>query len=341
MAKGQNVCVRRVRPRQSCRGPVDDVADRDLLERFVATADEGAFALLVRRHGPRVMSICRRVLGDEHAAEDMFQATFWLLARKAAVVSWEESVGKWLGAAARRLALHSRAGRARRRCRELDTVRREFSSEGDPVREVARRELRWLLDRELHRLPEKYRAPVVLCYLEGKSNAQAAKELGWPMGSMSRRLARARALLFDRLNGRGAALWIGLLGVLLVVGALVNGRPAPQPGQDLGGALGRFAPRHGQDFEETLRHVIEGRRAERSVEPEQLVALAQQAADVATLIQNHDPGTNRPSWQRHVQELRRSALELAETARETERPHAVAAARKLLASCNHCHETFR
>jgi RNA polymerase sigma factor (sigma-70 family) len=129
------------------------------------------------------------------------------LARKAAEAPWQQSVEHWLRAVARRLALQARSSAERRRGRQITPG---YSGEhdppepcdprSDPLAEVARRELRLVLDEELGRLPEKYRAPMVLCDLEGKTNEQAAGELGWPAGSMSRRLARARALLHDRLT---------------------------------------------------------------------------------------------------------------------------------------------
>src|SRR5262249_41584269 len=188
--------------------PAGNSTDRELLERFAATGEEVAFAALVQRHGPAVLGVCRRVLGNEADAEDVFQATFLILARKAGVVPWQESVRHWLRDVARRLALQARCPPQRRRT--AGEVPEQCDPHGDPLAEVARRELRLVLDEELGQLPEKYRAPVVLCYLEGKTNEQAAGELGWPAGSMSRRLARARALLRDRLSRRGLALVVAL-----------------------------------------------------------------------------------------------------------------------------------
>ncbi len=175
--------------RHSCGRMADYLSDATLLERFVTCREEAAFAALVQRHGPRVLGACRRILRNEHDAEDAFQATFLLLARKAADMPWRESVGGWLCAAAHRLSLNTRASVSRRRRRELPVavlasvnpangipaLPEGEDPHADPLTEIARRELRRVLDDELDRLPEKYRAPVVLCYLEGMTNEEAAR----------------------------------------------------------------------------------------------------------------------------------------------------------------------
>src|SRR5262245_9890737 len=156
-----------------------DISDGELLDRFVTRHDNGAFETLVRRHGPMVLRTCRKAVGNGHDAEDAFQATFLVLARKAASIRNRGSVGGWLYEVAYHLAIRARADAARR-------VRHERRADEmvtpDPDCGENRVEVQAMLDEELHRLPEKYRTPLVLCYLEGKTNTQAAKELGWPAG---------------------------------------------------------------------------------------------------------------------------------------------------------------
>ena len=183
----------------------EPISDAGLLERFACHRDEAAFGELVKRHGPQVLKVCRRGLPSEHDVEDVFQATFFVLAHKAAAVSWNESVESWLCAVARRLVLHARASAWQQQSRErpitaLGGARAEeysgvlpdqYHPLYDPHEEMERRDIRRVLHAALGQLPEKYRAPVVLCYLEGKTNEEAARQLGWPAGTMSRRLRRA------------------------------------------------------------------------------------------------------------------------------------------------------
>lgn len=176
--------------------------DGPMLERFAASGEEAAFRTLVERHGPLVLGVCRRVLGDEHEAEDACQATFLVLARRASSIRKRHSVASWLYGVALRVASKARVQAGRRRTSELPGD--DMSAPADL--DLAIRELRAVLDEELHQLPEKYRAPLVLCYLEGKTKDDAATELGWPTGTVSGRLARARDLLRVRLERRGLAL---------------------------------------------------------------------------------------------------------------------------------------
>jgi RNA polymerase sigma factor (sigma-70 family) len=178
-------------------------SDGTLLDRFVAARDEAAFNALLARHGPLVLGVCRRALGDGPDAEDAFQATFLLLVRKAGSVRRSTSVGPWLYGVARHVALKARRGIDRRRARERLAPPPAPAAGTD---EADRRDLRRVLDEELGRLPEKYRATLVLCYLEGKSHEQAAGELGWPNGTVCGRLARAREMLRGRLLRRGVTL---------------------------------------------------------------------------------------------------------------------------------------
>lgn len=190
----------------------DALSDGQLLEWFVSQREEAAFAALVRRHGPMVLSVCRRVLRNSHDAEDAFQATFLVLAEKAPRLRQPELLANWLYGVAYRTALHARRRASRRSEREREAATPPISS-SDP--EMESRELRRVLDEELQGLPEKYRAPLVLCYLEGMTNEEAARILGWPSGSMSYRLARGRELLRERLESRLAGLSILLPAIWL------------------------------------------------------------------------------------------------------------------------------
>jgi RNA polymerase sigma factor (sigma-70 family) len=189
------------------------LTDGQLLEKFVHRHDEAAFAALVRRHGPMVLGVCRRVLRHNHDAEDALQATFLVLAEKAQRLQRPELLANWLYGVAYRTALHARQRivRCRKQEREAATM---FVPGSD--QEMASQELQRVLDDELARLPEKYRAPLVLCYLEGKTNEEAARLLGWPVGSMSYRLARGRELLRGRLQARLALLSLFLPSISLV-----------------------------------------------------------------------------------------------------------------------------
>jgi RNA polymerase sigma factor (sigma-70 family) len=202
------------------RGDGDCPSDGQLLERFVALRDQSAFEALVRRHGPMVLGVCRRVLANADDAEDAFQATFLVLFRKAGSV--RRTVGNWLYGVAYRTALKARAARARRRVVEHQAAALcRPEGRGDEVRE----HLRPLLDQALCSLPDKYRAPVVLCDLEGKSRKEVAQQLGCPEGTLSGRLARARALLARRLARRGLALSGAVLAAALAEEATAAGLP--------------------------------------------------------------------------------------------------------------------
>jgi RNA polymerase sigma factor (sigma-70 family) len=190
----------------------EQLSDRELLRRFAQERDEAAFATLVRRHGPMILHACQRVLHNWHDAEDAFQAAFLVLARKAGSRKWNESVGTWLYLVAYRLALKIRASQDRRLPRAARRV--EHSSE-DPVAVASDRELCGVLDEELSRLPEKCRAPLVLCALEGFSRDEAARQLGLSLGTFRRRLEQGRALLRQRLERRGlplSAIFAAVLG---------------------------------------------------------------------------------------------------------------------------------
>jgi RNA polymerase sigma factor (sigma-70 family) len=184
--------------------------DSQLLDHFVRDHDPGAFRSLVSRHGPEVLRVCRAVLQDPHEADDAFQATFLVLVRKAPTIQNPESLGGWLRGVAYRTATRARCRAARRRaieknCAELP--RNEY------LPDELTPELRDLVREELQRLPENYRLPVTLCYLEGMTHQEAARRLGWPVGTVKVRLVRAR----DRLRERLARRNVGVSVIFLLV----------------------------------------------------------------------------------------------------------------------------
>jgi RNA polymerase sigma factor (sigma-70 family) len=192
-----------------------EVPDRELLDRFLARQDESAFAALVHRHGAMVLGACRRVLHNAHDAEDACQATFLILAHKAAAIRKRDALGSWLHGVAVHVARDLRAKLARRAARPL-------AAGDDRTRPAGPEPLLWdevrqALDEELRRLPEQYRAPLVLCYLEGRSRDEAAQQLGCSLPALRGRLERGRALLHARLVRRGLT-----LSAALVAGALAH-----------------------------------------------------------------------------------------------------------------------
>ena len=192
-------------------GMLGGLTDRQLLERFVNRNDssaEDAFTILLERHGPMVWGVCRRLLPDRDAAADAFQATFLVLVRRASAVRVDDSLGPWLYGVSRRVAARARATSLRRRARETGGVEAVAGPAPDPDRA----ERLAILDEEIGRLPERQRAAVVLCDLEGLPHEEAARRLGCPVGTVESRLSRGRQRLRDRLVRRGlapaaAALW--------------------------------------------------------------------------------------------------------------------------------------
>ena len=178
------------------------LTDAQLLERFVADQDEAAFEILLWRHGPKVLGVCRRVLRHEQDAEDAFQATFLVLVRKAGSIGKRQSVGSWLYRVAYRVALRAKVSASKRNARQR-VITDVPAAEAVP--DLFSRDVALVLDEEVNRLPEKYRAAFVLCYLDGKTNEQAAQELGCPKGTILSRLAWARERLRVRLTRRGLA----------------------------------------------------------------------------------------------------------------------------------------
>jgi RNA polymerase sigma factor (sigma-70 family) len=192
--------------------PRGDSTDDELLARFAADRDESAFAALVGRHGPMVLRVCQRVLGNAHDAEDAFQAAFLVLARKAGSAGRPRLLAHWLYGVAYRTALKARTERVTRQVKERQAEPRRWEAPVDP----AWSDLRPVLDEEIRHLPRKYRVPFVLCYLEGKTNEEAARLIGCPKGTVLSRLAWARERLRSRLVRRGVGLSAGLLATLLL-----------------------------------------------------------------------------------------------------------------------------
>jgi RNA polymerase sigma factor (sigma-70 family) len=196
--------------------------DGQLLHRFIDARDEMAFEALVRRHGPMVLGVCRRLLGHAHDAEDAFQATFLVLARKAACVVPREAVGNWLYGVAYHTALKAQAAAARRRVKERQV---NVMPEPQVTEEDRWQDLLPLLDRELSRLPDKYRLATVLCDLEGRSRREVALQLKIPEGTLSSRLTTARQMLARRLRRHGVALAGGALATALSGNATAGSLP--------------------------------------------------------------------------------------------------------------------
>jgi RNA polymerase sigma factor (sigma-70 family) len=196
--------------------------DGELLRQFVVRRDESAFTALVERHGPMVLGVCRRLLRQPQDVDDVFQATFLVLLQRAESIARADSVGSWLYGVARRIAVRVRANARKRRDRERRGTD-ALPAPGDAAAEV--RDLGHVLDEELCRLPEKYRAPLVLHYLSGRTKAETARDLGWTEGTVSGRLARGRELLRARLTHRGVA----LTGLLAACGLSPGEAPAAVP----------------------------------------------------------------------------------------------------------------
>jgi len=198
-------------------------SDGELLAAFVAARDADAFAELVRRHGPMVLGVCRRVVGDRAAADDAFQAAFLVLARRAAAVRPREQVGNWLYGVAYRTALKARTVLARRRSRErqVDVMPEPTAPPAAP----AWGDLQAVIDEELARLPAKLRVPVVLCDLEGRAQREVARHLNVPPATLATRLATARRALAARLTRRGVTLSGGALAGLLCTHASASAVP--------------------------------------------------------------------------------------------------------------------
>jgi RNA polymerase sigma factor (sigma-70 family) len=216
--------------------PACAATDARLLEQYACQGDEDAFAELVRRHGPLVWRVCRRVLRHTQQAEEAYQATFLILARRAAKVRKPASLASFLYGVAYRVAHQARADALRRQAPERGPA---AAPAPDPAREAAWRELEQILVEEVHALPEKYRVPILLCYWEGRTNEEAAAQLGCPAGTLKTRLLKARRLLHERLTRRGVDLSAGAIVTLFALAGEAAMPPVGAVG--LGGASGASA----------------------------------------------------------------------------------------------------
>jgi RNA polymerase sigma factor (sigma-70 family) len=190
----------------------EELTDAQLMDCFISRGDEAAIAAVVQRHAPMVWGVCRRLLRNHEDAEDAFQATFLVFVRKASSIASREIVGNWLYGVAHQTALKARATIAKRKERE-----RQVPDMPEPaaLEQNLLPDLQPLLDKELSRLSDRFRAAIILCDLEGKSRKEAARQLGLPEGTVGSRLARARVILAKRLAQRGLAMAGGSLAALL------------------------------------------------------------------------------------------------------------------------------
>ncbi len=188
--------------------PQTATSDGELLHRYRESGDQAAFTGLMRRHGPMVFAVCQSVLRQRHDAEDAFQAAFLILVRKAGSIRRQEGLGGWLQRVAYRVALKARTDHIRRQQREAKTARSPLAEPS--ADELSWGELRSILHAELAALPEAFRAPLVLCYLEGLTQEEAACRLGWTTATVKGRLQRGREKLRRRLERRGIALTAAL-----------------------------------------------------------------------------------------------------------------------------------
>jgi RNA polymerase sigma factor (sigma-70 family) len=214
----------------------ESLPDGTLLDRFISERDALAFETLLRRHGPRVLRVCRQSLREIQDAEDACQATFLVLIDRASAIRESDNVGGWLCGVARRVAARAKMQADRRRSRESAVDFKVVSADDEPDSVDLRASLR----AEVNRLPEKYRRPIELCYWEGLSSEQAALQLECPTGTLKWRLSRAREILRNRLGRIGLALLLLLMGrVPTARGASVFSRDAP--GRGAGADRGRGA----------------------------------------------------------------------------------------------------
>lgn len=277
-----------------------EIPDGDLLRRFAGLHEEAAFAALVERHGSLVWNVCRRVLPNRHDVEDAFQATFLVLARKAATLRWQPTVANWLYEVAYRVSSHIRAGNARRETAGMQAadLRRRVS----PIPAAEMRELSLILGEELRRLPATYRAPLLLCYLEERTRDDAARHLNCSLGTLKYRLERGRALLRTRLTRRGVVLPAALLAAGLANAA---GAPAALIRSAAGAAAFSFASSQKIHTSSTVIQLaditIKGFRAAKvKLMGAALIPICLLATVGITVRSLGDGGKTSPSAPRHV-----------------------------------------
>jgi RNA polymerase sigma factor (sigma-70 family) len=203
MVGGQQNPVMRYLRRLAGAPPGGDSSDEELLRRFVFEHDEAAFTAVVEKHGPMVFGVCRRVLRNRQDAEDAFQATFLVLARKAGSLARPGLLAAWLYGVAYRTALRARATAVQRQLHEKQVMAIQASKS---IQASGTEDLKEIVDEEVNRLPAKYRSPVILCHLCCRTNEEAARELGCACGTIFSRLSRAREMLRSRLTRRGITL---------------------------------------------------------------------------------------------------------------------------------------
>lgn len=226
---GMDALNRVVRHLREGAGPcqAESLTDGELLQSYCARRDEAAFAALLRRHGPMVLGLCRRILRNEADAEDAFQATFLVLVRKAGAIRRPGMVSNWLYGVAHHTALKAKAMQGKRRAKEMAAGANAAGANAKAsAAEEVWRQAQTLVDDALSRLADKYRVPIVLCDLEGKTIKEAARHLGWPQGTVATRLTRGRAELARRLARNGLKLSTGALTALMSQGAMAASVPA-------------------------------------------------------------------------------------------------------------------
>ena len=202
MSSGQRALALDSMRRLFDSGTAIGLSDGQLLERFISARDETAFEAILRRHGPMVLGVCRRAISDQDDVDDAFQATFLILVRKAGSIRDRDTLATWLYGVARRVAVRASASARRRRARER-TMAKDIAIKDPRVARAEHDEIRSLIDAELERLPARFRAPVILCDVQGHTHEQAAAQIGCPVGTVKSRLARGRERLRVRLVRRG------------------------------------------------------------------------------------------------------------------------------------------
>ena len=219
----RNESAVRTPPETRRRGGLDRLPDDELLASYLGRGDEDAFGAILARHGPRVLSVCRQVLGRSAEVDDAFQGTFLLLATRAGAIRNPESLGAWLCGVAHRIAVRTKV-----RTRRRTALERRADPPPGPSGEddVDLPQVRRVLHAEVDRLPERFRGPVLLCYMEGRTNEEAARLLGCPAGTLKDRLARGREILRGRLDRRGVGLTVAFLLLVLPGSARAEEVPA-------------------------------------------------------------------------------------------------------------------
>lgn len=287
-------------------------SDSDLLERFSLRQDQAAFELLLARHGPMVWGVCRCLLADVHAAEDAFQATFLILVRKARSIGRRNLLGNWLYGVAHRVAVRARVQALRRQTRECDGVHlapARTSGNGTQA-DVAR-----ILHEELNRLPDRYRSPLVLCYLQGKTREEAARQLGLSEGSVRGRLERGRERLRQQLTRRGVTLSVAAIAGTFAGKCSATSVPPALFAATMKGGWVLAAGAGASWISQSVLLLVEGALHAMLIQKMKLAAVAVVGIGVLTV------GTNRLVYSQAgaVQPVRETVEKKSEAAKERER----------------------